>query len=53
MKDRDNPADVLTVRDRIDAEGPEWRRAVYKPLQAVVDGFIVSVKSRLAYGQLT
>jgi hypothetical protein len=53
MKGRDNPADVLTIRDRIDVEGPEHKRVVYKRLRAVVEGFIGRVKSRLAYGRLT
>jgi hypothetical protein len=53
MRGRENPPDVLTVRDRIDVEGPEWMRAVYKRLRAVVEGFIGRVKSRLAYGRLT
>jgi len=53
MRGRENPPDVLTVRDRIDVEGPEWKRAAYKRLRAVVEGFIGRVKSRLAYGRLT
>jgi hypothetical protein len=53
MKGRENPPDVLTVRDRIDVEGPDWMRAVYKRLRAVVEGFIGRVKSRLGYGRLT
>ena len=53
MKGRVNPPDVLTVRDRIDVEGPEWKRVIYKRLRAVVEGFIGRVKSRLAYGRLT
>jgi hypothetical protein len=53
MKSRENPADVLTVKDRIDVEGPEWMRVVYKRLRAVVEGFNGRVKSRLAYRRLT
>jgi hypothetical protein len=53
MNGRVNPADVLTVKDRINVEGPEWMRAVYKRLRAVVEGFIGQVKSRLGYGRLT
>ena len=34
LKGRVNPPDVLTVKDRIDVEGPEWMRAVYKRLRA-------------------
>jgi len=43
---------VLTVRDRVDMEGPEHKRVVYRRLQAVVKVFICQVKSRLAYGRL-
>jgi len=53
MKGRDNPVDVLTVRDRIDVEGPEYKRVVYKRLRALVEGFIGRVKCRLGYGHLT
>jgi len=30
MKRRVNPPDVLTVKDRIDVEGPEYKRVIYK-----------------------
>jgi len=53
MKRRVNPPDVLTVKDRIDVEGPEYKRVVYKRLRALVEGFIGRVKSRLGYGRLT
>jgi hypothetical protein len=53
MKGRENPPDVLSVKDRIDVEGPEWVRTVYKRLRAVVEGFIGRVKCRLGYGWLT
>ena len=53
MKRRVNPSDVLTVKDRIDVEGPEYKRVIYKRLRALVEGFIGRVKSRLAYGRLT
>jgi hypothetical protein len=53
MKGRENPADVLSVRDRIDVEGPEYKRVVYKRLRALVEGFIGRVKCRLGYGRLT
>jgi len=50
---RENPADVLSVKDRIDVEGPEYKRVVYKRLRALVEGFIGRVKCRLGYGRLT
>ena len=53
MKGRNNPADVLSVRDRIDVEGPEHKRVIYKRLRALVEGFIGRVKCRLGYGRLT
>ena len=53
MKGRENPADVLTVKDRIDVEGPEHKRVIYKRLRALVEGFIGRVKTRLGYGRLT
>jgi hypothetical protein len=53
LKGRDNPPEVLSVKDRIDVEGPEWKRSLYKRLRAVVEGFNGRVKSRLAYQRLT
>ena len=53
MRGRKNPPGVLTVKDRIDVEGLEPMRVVYKRLQAVVEGFNGRVKSRLAYQRLT
>jgi len=53
LKGRQNPPDVLTVKDRIDVEGPVWKKIIYKRLRAVVEGFNGRVKSRLAYEMLT
>ncbi len=53
LKGRDNPVDVLSVRDRIDLESPEYKRVIYKRLRALVEGFIGRVKCRLGYGRLT
>jgi hypothetical protein len=53
LKGRENPLEVLTVRDCIDVEGPEWMRAIYRRLRAVVEGFNGRAKSRLAYERLT
>jgi len=53
MKGRANPPDVLTVKDRIDVEGPEWKRVVYKRMRAMSESLNGRVKSRLAYGRLT
>jgi len=53
MKGRVNPPEVLSVKDRIDVEGPEWKKAVYKRLRAVVEGLNGRAKSRLGYRRLT
>jgi hypothetical protein len=53
MPGRVNPPDVLTVKDRIDVEGPEHKRIIYKRLRAAVEGFNGQVRSRLAYGRYT
>ena len=53
LKGRENLPDVLTVKDRIDVEGPEWKKRIYKRLRAVVEGFNGRAKSRLAYERLT
>ena len=53
LKGRENPTVVLTVKDRIDVEGPEWKRVIYKRLRAVVKGFNGRAKSRLGYQRLT
>ncbi|HUS79549.1 MAG TPA: hypothetical protein VM050_12915 [Patescibacteria group bacterium] len=49
LKSWENPSDVLTVKDRIDVEGPEWKKAIYKRLRAVMEGFNGRVKSRASY----
>jgi hypothetical protein len=53
LKGRVNPPDVLSVKDRIDVEGPEWMRAIYKRLRAAAESFNGRAKSRLAYQRLT
>jgi hypothetical protein len=53
MKGRVNPADVLTVKDRIDVEGPEHLRVVYKGLRAMSESLNGRVKARLAFSRLT
>jgi hypothetical protein len=53
LKRRVNPVDVLSVKDRIDMEGPEWLRAVYKRLRAASESFNGRAKCRLAYQRLT
>ncbi len=52
LKGRDNPSDVLTVKDRIDVEGPEWKKRIYKRLRAVVEEFNGRAKSGLEYSRL-
>jgi hypothetical protein len=53
LKSRKNPSDVLTVKDRIDVEGPEHLRVVYKRLRAMAESLNGRVKSRLAYSRFT
>ena len=53
LKGRVNPSDVLSVKDRIDVEGPEHLRVVYKRLRAKSESLNGRVKARLAYGRLT
>jgi hypothetical protein len=53
LKGRVNPPDVLSVKNRIDVEGPGWKKRIYKRLRAVVEGFNGRAKSRLAYERLT
>jgi hypothetical protein len=53
LKRRENPSGVLSVRDRVDVEGPEYLRSVYHRLRAPAEGFIGRAKSRLAYQRLT
>ena len=53
MKGRVNPPDVLTVKDRIDVEGPEWKRVIYKRMRAMSESLNGRVKSRLAYSRFT
>jgi len=48
-----NPPDVLTVKDRIDVEGPEYLRVVYKRMRAMVESLNGRVKSRLDFSQFT
>jgi len=50
---RVNPPEELVVKGRIDVEGPEWKRIVYKRLRAMVEGYIGRVKTRLHYHQFT
>jgi len=53
MKGRVNPLNVLAVKDRIDVEGPEWKRVIYKGLRAMSESLNGRVKSCLAYSRLT
>jgi len=53
LKRRSNPVDVLSVKDRIDVEGPEYLRSVYHRLRSPAEGFIGRAKSRLAYQRFT
>ena len=53
LKGRVNPSDVLSVKDRIDVEGPQHLRVVYKMLRAKSESLNGRAKARLAYSRLT
>jgi transposase len=53
LEGRENPPGVLTVKDRIDVEGPENLRVVYKGLRAMSESLNGRVKARLAFSRLT
>ena len=53
VKGRENPSDVLSVKDRIDVEGPEHLRVIYKRLRAKSESLNGRVKARLAFSRLT
>ena len=53
MKGRVNTPEVLSVKDRIDVEGPEWLRVTYKRLRAMSESVNGRVKSRVAYSRFT
>ena len=53
MKGRDNPSDVLTVKNRIGVEGPEHLRCIYHRLKAMSESLNGRVKTRLAYSRFT
>jgi hypothetical protein len=53
LRGRKNPSDMLTVKGRIDVEGPEHLRVVYKRLRAMAESLNGRTKSRLAYSRFT
>jgi transposase len=53
LRGRRNPSDVLSVKDRIDVEGPEHLRVMYKMLRAKSESLNGRLKARLAYSRLT
>ena len=53
LKRRVNPGTVLSVKARIDVEGPKHLRCVYHRLRATCEGLIGRVKSRLGFRRLT
>ena len=53
LKRRVNPTDVLSVKDRIDVEGPEHLRCVYHRLRAPTEGLFGRAKCRLGFSRLT
>ena len=53
LKNRVIPPDVLSVKDRIDVEGPEHLRSVYHRLRAPNEGLFGRAKCRLSLSRLT
>jgi hypothetical protein len=53
LKGRVNPSNMLSVKERIDVEGLEHLRVVYKMLRAKSESLNGRVKARLAYSRLT
>jgi len=53
LKGRANPPDVLTVKDKIQVEGPEHMRVVYGRLRAQAESFNSTLKNRLAHEKFT
>jgi len=53
MKGRGNPPNVLTVKDRIDVDGPEHLRCIYQGLKAMSESLNGRLKARLAYSRFT
>jgi hypothetical protein len=53
LKGRVNPSEVLSIKDRIDVEGPEHLRVIYKMLRAKSESLNGRVKARLAFTRLT
>jgi hypothetical protein len=53
LKKRVNPSSVLSVKDRIDVEGPEHLCVIYKKLRSKSESLNGRVKARLAFSRLT
>ena len=53
LKNRVNPPDVLSVKDRIDVEGPMHLRSVYHRLRAPNESLFGRAKCRLSFSRLT
>ncbi len=50
---RENPSDVVTVKGRLDVEGPEHLRVIYKRLRSQSESLNGRMKARLALGRFT
>jgi len=53
VRGRANPPDVLTVKNRIQVEGPEHKHVIYKRLRAMAESFISTLKNHLGYDNFT
>lgn len=53
LKERENPPEVLTVKNRISIEGPEHKCVIYGRLRASVEGFVSTLRNHLGYDNFT
>jgi hypothetical protein len=53
LRGRETPQNMLSVKDRIDVEGPEHLRVVYRRLRSKSESLNGRVKARLAYSRFT
>jgi len=53
LKGRINPPDILTVKDRIQVEGPKHLKVIYGRLRTMAESLISTLKNRLGYDNFT
>jgi len=53
VRGRVNTPDILSIKDRIGVEGPDWMCVAYRLLRSKAESLIGRVKSRLGFERLT